>query len=705
MQKNAIITGVTGQDGSYLSELLLEKNYKVYGLRRRSSDNSLGCSKHLENSIEIVEGDILDTSSLNKLCKLVRPDEFYNLAAQSHVGSSFEQPIYTAQCTGIGVLNCLEAIRNSGIYTKFYQASTSELFGGISGISKMTENSPFHPRSPYGIAKLFGYWTTVNYREAYKMFACNGILFNHECLDKHTNLLIKNDSSNMINIVRVKDLLEFNGNENTVNFETKNISIWDGEKWVALKAITVRPVDGNNPDFNGQITNTRHGVVETTRHHKLFSLDGERLRADSFTLGSKLKHGVYPELKDNPMYFLTKEEAELVGLIVGDGWVSEREIPQIHISNMNPSIIKRIKFLWHCITGKGVTLGKIYNSGYNGNSRQTRLLSVKDWPIASDLRYNIYNSERQKKVPEVIFNSSIEIQEAFLNGYNMADGLKSNPCTYLYKNFKTDSGQLAQGLLLLISNVTRQDWNITYENGPHGHYYSINLLSPEGPNKESVVRNLIEKGFSQRYICRETGISRTFIRKVQNNKQVQQSHHLLRDRTEIKKLQEKDLGYVYDICTESGYFMGGVGTIIVGNSPRRGPNFVTRKITLGIRDIKLGKIKKIRLGNLDAMRDWGHAKDMVRGMWMMMNHNNPDDYILSTGITHTVRHFCKTAFEYAGLGDYECYTEIDPNFYRPAEVEVLVGDYSKAKSILGWEPEYKFEDLVKEMIDNDCHGV
>lgn len=316
MKRIAIITGVTGQDGSYLAELLLEKDYKVYGFKRRTSSNGLGSAAHLEKDLEIIEGDLLDLPSMTSMCKLAKADEFYNLAAQSHVGSSFTQPLYTAKATGLGVLNCLEAIRSSGFHTRFYQASTSELFGGLSGDKKMSEDSTFHPRSPYGCAKLYAHWITINYREAYKMFTCCGILFNHE-------------------------------------------------------------------------------------------------------------------------------------------------------------------------------------------------------------------------------------------------------------------------------------------------------------------------------------------------------------------------------------------------SPRRGPNFVTRKITLGIADIKCGKKEKLYLGNLESKRDWGHAKDYVQGMWLMLNYHHPGDYILATGETHSIREFCDIAFEHAGLGSYKEYIEIDPQFYRPAEVDVLLGNAEKARKDLGWRLNYSFEDLVKEMVDTD----
>lgn len=318
----AVVTGCTGQDGSYLTEVLLGKGYRVFGFKRRTSSNDLGCLDRMGShpDLEIVEGDLTDAPSLNALCRTARPDEFYNLAAQSHVGSSFSQPQYTAFATGLGTLNCLEAIRNSGIHTRFYQASTSELFGGMHGEVKLNENTPFHPRSPYGVAKLYAHWITVNYRESYKMFACCGILFNHE-------------------------------------------------------------------------------------------------------------------------------------------------------------------------------------------------------------------------------------------------------------------------------------------------------------------------------------------------------------------------------------------------SPRRGPNFVTRKITMGIADIKSGQAQKIKLGNLDAKRDWGDARDYVMGMWAMLQTPRPDDYVLATGESHSVREFCQIAFFYAGLGDYQQYVEIDPTLYRPAEVDVLLGDASKARMVLDWEPNTTFEQLVQDMVQADLDRV
>jgi len=190
--KKAIITGVTGQDGSYLAEFLLEKGYEVHGLIRRASAHNTERIDHIKSErFFLREADLSDSLSLTGLIGKIQPDEVYNLAAQSHVGSSFDVPEYTANVTGTGSLRILEALRQIKPDTKFYQASTSELFGGIPGTEPQSEKTPFHPRSPYGVAKLYAYWIVKNYREAYNMFAVNGILFNHESPRRGENFVTR----------------------------------------------------------------------------------------------------------------------------------------------------------------------------------------------------------------------------------------------------------------------------------------------------------------------------------------------------------------------------------------------------------------------------------------------------------------------------------------------------------------------------------
>ncbi len=175
----ALITGVTGQDGSYLAEFLLEKGYKVYGLTRRTSTPNHNRIANIIDQIKLVSGDLLDQHSLTQAVKEIKPDEVYNLAAQSFVKASWEQPMFTGESTALGVTRMLEAVRLAHPEAKFYQASSSEMFGKVKEVPQ-TENTPFYPRSPYGVAKVYGHWITVNYRESYDMFATSGILFNHE---------------------------------------------------------------------------------------------------------------------------------------------------------------------------------------------------------------------------------------------------------------------------------------------------------------------------------------------------------------------------------------------------------------------------------------------------------------------------------------------------------------------------------------------
>ncbi len=310
----ALITGITGQDGSYLAEFLLSKGYHVVGMVRRSSTVNLERIAHIQDQIEIVQGDLHDQSSLMDILDEYKPDEIYNLAAQSFVPTSWHQPVLTGEVTALGVTRLLEAIRLVHPQARFYQASSSEMFGKVREVPQR-ETTPFYPRSPYGVAKVYGHWTTVNYRESYHLFAVSGILFNHE-------------------------------------------------------------------------------------------------------------------------------------------------------------------------------------------------------------------------------------------------------------------------------------------------------------------------------------------------------------------------------------------------SPRRGLEFVTRKITYGVAKIKLGLAKELRLGNLEAKRDWGFAGDYVRAMWLMLQQDQPEDYVVGTGETHSVREFCEIAFDHVGL-DYRDFVVQDPRFFRPAEVDLLVADPSKARRKLGWEPTVTFEELVKMMVEAD----
>ena len=203
-KKIAFMTGITGQDGSYLAEFLLDKGYQVHAILRRSSVFTSARIDHLldNSSLHTYHGDLTDSSNLHRLISSIKPTEIYNLGAQSHVGVSFEVPEYTAEVSGIGTARLLDAIRDSKVNCKFYQASTSELFGGIPGTEPQSETTPFYPKSPYGVAKLYAYWLTVNYRESYDMFACNGILFNHESPRRGETFVTKKITKAVANIFK-----------------------------------------------------------------------------------------------------------------------------------------------------------------------------------------------------------------------------------------------------------------------------------------------------------------------------------------------------------------------------------------------------------------------------------------------------------------------------------------------------------------------
>lgn len=199
-KKRALITGITGQDGSYLAELLLDKGYEVFGLQRRSSSFNTGRIDHIFDKIQLLMGDLTDSASLERVLHEAQPHEIYNLAAMSHVRYSFDMPVYTADASGLGVMRLLEVVRDKFPLTRFYQASSSEMYGKAAE-TPQTEATPFHPRSPYGVSKVFGYWATVNYRESYGIFACNGILFNHESSRRGETFVTRKITRGIANIL------------------------------------------------------------------------------------------------------------------------------------------------------------------------------------------------------------------------------------------------------------------------------------------------------------------------------------------------------------------------------------------------------------------------------------------------------------------------------------------------------------------------
>ncbi|MFN3926620.1 MAG: GDP-mannose 4,6-dehydratase [Pseudanabaenaceae cyanobacterium] len=292
---------------------------------------------------------------------------------------------------------------------------------------------------------------------------------------------------------------------------------------------------------------------------------------------------------------------------------------------------------------------KVTGGDYHSNSpTQLYLTGANDY--GRYLRNQLYTHYNYKRIPKRVLNADYHARLAFLEGFNG----KSTPCTYEFQSFKTDSPVLSAGLYWLALTTLNRRPIIC----PEKTYYQIHLNSPNPAVLPEVVKN------------------------------------------EAIDYQ----GWLFDLATVSGTFHAGIGQAWIHNSPRRGETFVTRKITRAIANIIYKKQNKLYLGNLDAKRDWGYAKDYVEAMWLMLQQDQPDDYVIATGETHSVREFLEVAFNYVNLR-WEDYVEIDPRYFRPTEVELLIGDASKAKVKLGWQPRVTFQELVKIMVDADLAAV
>ena len=317
--KVALISGITGQDGSYLTELLLDKGYEVHGIIRRSSsfntfriDHLYKDASLLNKSLFLHYGDLTDSSNLNRLVEKIQPDEIYNLGAQSHVQVSFEVPEYTAEVDGIGTLRFLDAIRETGINTKFYQASTSELFGKVQEIPQ-TEKTPFYPRSPYAAAKLYAYWIVVNYREAYGLFASNGILFNHESERRGKTFVTRKISVAVSKIMLgVQDVLSIG------NLDAKRDWGYAPEYVEGMWRMLQAEKPGDYVMATGETHSVREFIEES------FSVLGEELdwQGEGESEVGMLKSSGKTVVTINPRYYRPTE----VELLIGDPSKAEKEL-------------------------------------------------------------------------------------------------------------------------------------------------------------------------------------------------------------------------------------------------------------------------------------------------------------------------------------------------------------------------------------------
>ena len=654
-RRTALITGITGQDGSYLAELLLEKGYSVHGLVRRSSTEKFERIEHLRDRITLHQADLLDHRSLVDALRAARPDEVYNLAAMSFVAVSWIQPTLTAEFTGVGVTRMLEAMREVCPEARFYQASSSEMFGKVREVPQH-EMTPFYPRSPYGVAKVYGHFITVNYRESYDLHATSGILFNHECLSAQVPLIVRDGG-----VVAVKtpaDLVPLRDKGPSVQTFTPDglLEVWDGVEFVPVKAITGTRRRSTDPDHRLLSIEARGGQVVVTAHHRMLDADREPLRADAVAENQGL--ALADEFPEAPNWsVLTSEMAELLGLLCADGWIA-RDGHDVCFTNNDAALRARVSQMWSRCFLKG-SHDSIGRSGFSKNL--VGKLNLRGNPgIALWLREQLYTRSAQKQVPPLVLNSDAEAQQAFLRGFYAGDGLKRSHGA----SFVTNSAILAQGLCWLY-HLEDQPASVYIERRGIATYYRINLASAVRVGMKGA--------------------------------------HLRRDPAEVRRIVQLDAPedeWVFDLETESGALCAGVGRLVVHNSPRRGLEFVTRKITWHAAAIRLGIVDKLNLGNLDAERDWGYAKDYVEAMWLMLQQDQAQDYVIATGVAHSVRDCVEIAFDQAGIQIAD-HVVTDESLRRPAEVDHLVGDASKAKRELGWEPQTSFEQLIRLMVDAD----
>jgi GDPmannose 4,6-dehydratase len=661
--KRALITGITGQDGSYLAEFLLDKGYEVHGMVRRASTENFERIAHIRDRLRLHQADLLDQLSLIELLKEVRPHEVYNLAAQSFVPTSWVQPVLTGEFTALGVTRVLEAIRLVDRKIRFYQASSSEMFGKVQE-TPQTEKTPFHPRSPYGAAKAYGHFITVNYRESYGLYAVSGILFNHECVTGETPVIVRRNG--LIDILPIEEVVPHRaGPRGGLKYTTPPASpleTWDRSGWTDVRLMTATWNDPERPDYKPTRRIAARGACfSATEDHVVFLGGAQAVPVRDLREGSRLELIELPPATD--AIEMTLDEAWFLGAMAAEGHVSGRKA---RFTCADPTLLEKVQVLWRRLVG-GTTHARVGRSGFAGGEPAVHLDLTGAPSYCEWLRSQLYTRRGYKRVPFRVLNTTPAARAAFLQGYNAGDGLAGGHGTYPFKSFKTNSPALAQGLWWLARTTLGQRTILCVEEREGKIYYQINLNSPEpGGDRDA---------------------------------------HLRRPLNEVVKISDRrEAGWLFDFETASGTFHAGIGFGWIHNSPRRGKEFVTRKISHGVAAIKLGLEKELRLGNLDARRDWGFAGDYVRAMWLMLQQDEPEDFVVGTGENHTVREFCELAFGHVGL-DWKKYVVVDKELFRPADVHTLLSNPAKARRKLGWKPEVSFPELVRMMVDADLERL
>lgn len=650
----ALITGVTGQTGSYLADLLVKKGYDVHGIVRRGSTINTDRINHLivKQKIMLHYGDLADANSLVSILMKVRPAEVYNIGSQSHVRVSFDIPEYTAQVTGLGPLRILEALRSLNmIETRYLQASSSEMFG--LSPPPQSETTPMLPISPYGCSKLFAYHMTRLYRFGYHMFACNSICFNHESILKNSPVIIHGDDS--IDILPIEDLFRSKGHKyEGIMDEYKNKKIWTGETWTKILGGTCYQEQNKKV----KLIQTTSSCYEATEDHVSFD-EKKEIKTKDWKVDDKAFDCFYPP--QNDLLHGDKEIDKFLGFLVGDGHISK--VGRIQLTGVSKDELIEIASLITKKYGWTHRLRSYGHGKYKNCKKDIWQLTINnDRNFGLWLRKQIYTlRSNEKRVPFFILNSNAETKKAFFDGYYLADGRNKGNESYAYKGFTTSSATLCLGLNYIFKSFSDQEIKTKCEMRNGRRYYYTQY-------RTDVKNNVF-------------------------------GAHLKKSLNQVIKIVDtiSDDSWFYDIQTESQTFATGPNLFKIHNSPRRAETFVTKKIVRGAVRIKLGLQDEIHLGNMDAKRDWGHAKDYAQAQYMIMNHSIPDDFVVATEDYHSVKDFLELVFKKLDL-DYAGHIIIENKYWRPNEVPELKGDATKIHDTLGWKPTVSFDQLIDEMI-------
>jgi len=671
MTKRALITGITGQDGSYLAELLIKKGYEVYGIARRSSSfnrerlRSIYDYAHEKTGRLVLEyGDMTDSSSILRILQKVKPHEIYHLAAQSHVKISFEIPEYTANGDALGTLRMLEAIKNLGMVkdVRFYNASTSELYGKAEEIPQ-TENTPFHPRSPYAIAKLYAHWITANYREAYGLFACNGILFNHESERRGENFVSKKITQQVakIKLGIEKELVLGNLNakrdwgyasEYCIN---KDVPILTTDGWMFCDDV----IEGQ------EIINfdTKRNRLTRDKVIKKFILESR---------GNKI--------------------------ILEGGGVYLRVTPEHRIYYQFKS--KNSKGGWS--KWKVKTAEEFYN-----------MLKDKSYRTKYDYRlphFQDYDAEDYKEVSyEQLYLMGVLLAEGCIHkSQRQNDGVEiSISQSYIanepiFKKIQNTIDQLGLKYRINEKNDGCVEWRFNSENSKKilEWFDVLNIhIMPRYFYKLS--RKQAETVFSALMDCDGNWGSMTFVSKrYLLATDFQTIAHLAGYRT--SGVKKRKLTNCYDV------------TVIV---QRKKHTYVQKAEKINDGCIEVWCVKTNNGTIITRDNCCISISGNCEAMWLMLQQDKPEDFVISTGKNHTVREFVEKSFKIVGIDlswkgegvnekginskTKDVLVRVDPRYFRPAEVDELLGDSSYARKKLGWKSKTSFDELVKIMVDYD----